>query len=85
MEALRIVEVQRVDSIVAGEPSHFTVGLEDGKDCQCTTAMTARMEPRIGDYLVRVPQPGPEADSVVFYEYLNPKAVFEAKYDPVPA
>lgn len=36
--------------------------------------MMARMIPTVGDYWVIVPQDGGN------YEYLNPKAVFEAKY-----
>lgn len=49
--------------------------LEDGSAFQATPAMTARMTPSVGDYVVT------QADG---YVYLNPKAVFERKYHVLP-
>lgn len=42
----------------------------------------ARMVPVLGDYLVFAPQPT-DSDPKATYDYLNPKAIFEAKYDEV--
>lgn len=54
------------------------VRLEDGTDYFVTAEMMARMRPALGDYVVIAPNPDGSS-----YEYLNPKAVFEAKYTEI--
>ncbi len=51
--------------------------LEDGTQFLAGGDMTARYWPQPGDYLVLADNP----DGTV-YHYLNPKAVFEEKYEP---
>jgi type 1 glutamine amidotransferase len=51
--------------------------LEDGTQFLAGGDMTARYWPQPGDYLVQTENP----DGTV-YHYLNPKAVFEEKYEP---
>lgn len=65
--ARRIV---RVDEAVAG---HRALYLDDGSVVTADPGMLARMTPVIGDYWV-TQQDG--------YVYLNPKDVFERKYEP---
>lgn len=48
----------------------------DGSDKLATPEMLSRIKPELGDYWVIASQ----GDGV--YEYLNPKALFEAKYHP---
>jgi len=48
--------------------------LEDGRSFQADSAMTARYVPEPGDYLVE------QEDG---YVYLNPREVFERKYQPL--
>jgi hypothetical protein len=48
--------------------------LGNGEEVIATPQMTARMEPKVGDYWVI------QSDG---YVYLNPKEVFERKYEPV--
>jgi len=57
--------------------AEYLVTFADGSDKIATAAMTSRMIPHVGDFWVIAEQ----GDGV--YEYLNPKAVFEAKYAPV--
>ena len=69
-------QISRVDPKL----SHWgetTIELEGmvGSERVLSPEMTARMKPKVGDYLVR------QADG---YEYLNPKDVFERKYRPAP-
>lgn len=52
------------------------LGLANGQTVRADAAMLARMVPQVGDYWVV------QADG---YTYLNPKAVFERKYTPLPA
>jgi len=68
--AHKIVKVEDKDS--AGSRH---LDLEDGHSAIATAAMTARYEPVPGDYFVI------QADG---YAYLNPKEVFERKYEPQP-
>ena len=49
--------------------------LDNGFNALASVAMMARFTPAVGDYHVR------QQDG---YEYLNPKAVFERKYAPLP-
>lgn len=61
-----------------GEPDTLgdvSLGLEDGSTTLASPAMISRIEPKIGDYVVT------QDDG---YVYLNPKAVFERKYSPIP-
>jgi hypothetical protein len=51
--------------------------LEDGTQYLASGAMTARYWPKPGDYLVQADNPDGTP-----YHYLNPKAVFEEKYEP---
>lgn len=65
-----------------GEPNSdgsLFVVFADGSDKVATSEMLSRITPEIGDYWVIAAQ-----DEGV-YEYLNPKAVFEAKYQPLAA
>lgn len=70
-------EVERAD--VRDIPAHklvrVSVKLEDGRNLTVDDGMIARMIPVPGDYYVV------QADG---YVYLNPKAVFERKYSPLP-
>lgn len=54
---------------------YLEVTLAGGAVREATPEMLARMTPVVGDYWVIAPQDG------VNYEYLNPKAVFEHKYE----
>lgn len=61
------------------EDGSYVLVVDDGTTLEtktATAAMCARMLPEVGDYFVA------QADG---YEYVNPKAVFEAKFIPVPA
>lgn len=54
----------------------FLITINDGNpQFPLKDGQAARMEPQVGDYYV-ITDDG--------YEYLNPKAVFEAKYKEVP-
>lgn len=55
---------------------HYIITLESGVVRQLSHAECARMTPAEGDYLVRTILPN-------VYEYLNPKNVFETKYEAV--
>lgn len=55
---------------------HHVITLDTGEVRTLTFAETARMKPAVGDYLVRTIVPD-------VYEYINPKNVFETKYDLV--
>lgn len=72
VEAGVIIGVTFLGKGVAGEPCR--VMLEDGVERPITAEQTARMFPVVGDYLVRQPDG---------YEYLNPKDVFEGKFEEV--
>lgn len=74
VHAAEITGVGEVD--VGGD---ITLTFADGSTKIATPQMTSRMMPSLGDYWVIVPQ----GDGV--YEYLNPKDVFEGKYEPVKA
>ncbi len=50
--------------------------LENGEDVFATAPMLARLTPKVGDYFVTQPDG---------YQYLNPKDVFESKYEAVEA
>ncbi len=51
------------------------LALENGENTHATAEMLARMTPEPGDYYV-IQEDG--------YTYLNPRAVFERKYSPIP-
>lgn len=72
VSASEIIGVTFLGKGVAGEPCRVT--LEDGMEKSVSSEQTARMFPRVGDYLVRQPDG---------YEYLNPKKVFEGKFEAV--
>lgn len=66
--------------VEVGEPAadgSCTVTLEDGSVKTAYPAMLSRITPQLGDYWVIQSQADGE------YEYLNPKDVFERKYEPV--
>jgi hypothetical protein len=71
VDAFRIVSVGQRDS--AG---NLDVTLDDGREMRADAAMLARMQPLVGDYWV-IQEDG--------YMYLNPAAVFERKYGPIPS
>ena len=58
----------------ADENGIYHLTLEDGRVEKTDSGMTARMEPKVGDYWV-VQEDG--------YVYLNPASVFERKYSPL--
>jgi hypothetical protein len=58
---------------LGGRSTGIALVLEDGRTVNVTPEMTARMEPKVGDYWV-IQEDG--------YIYLNPKDVFERKYQP---
>lgn len=63
----------------AGADGSRSITLTGGGVKIAAAGMMSRMVPVEGDYWVMVPQDDG------FYEYLNPKAVFEAKYDLIEA
>jgi len=69
------VEAHKITKVnvnqVTGE---IRLSLDDDTEQVATPGMTARMEPKVGDYWVI------QSDG---YVYLNPAAVFERKYRPV--
>lgn len=70
VEAFQIVDIGHMHADhVPGRPC--MVKSDDGKWFDCDSAMTARMYPVIGDYIVLQPDG---------YMYLNPKKVFEDKF-----
>ena len=71
VDALKIAATHPRENDGAGLP----LVLEDGSTVVATPEMTARMEPVACDYVVT------QEDG---YVYLNPKAVFERKYEPLP-
>lgn len=71
VEAAEITEVGELNS-----DGSMWVWFEDGSEKLATPEMLSRISPAVGDYWVVAAQ----ADGD--YEYLNPKAVFEAKYEP---
>lgn len=60
-----------------GSDGSVAVTLEDGSIKSASPAMLARIQPQVGDYWVIQEQ----EDGI--YEYLNPKDVFERKYELV--
>lgn len=54
-----------------------SITLSGGGTKIATAEMLSRIVPQVGDYWIMVPQDNGT------YEYLNPKAVFESKYDLV--
>lgn len=73
-----IVHASEIKAV--GEPESDgsrVITLTGGGEKIAASGMMSRMIPTIGDYWVMVPQDDG------FYEYLNPKAVFEAKYDMI--
>ena len=58
-----------------GNEGERNIILKGGGERIATAEMLSRMTPEIGDYWVMVPQDNG------MYEYLNPKAVFENKYE----
>jgi hypothetical protein len=68
VEAFRITHVTR-----HGHETDFSLALENGDIVKATPEMTARMEPKVGDFWVK------QEDG---YIYLNPRDVFMRKYAP---
>ena len=67
VDALRIEDVGSIDG-----NGIVTLTLENGQVVHASSGMTARYTPKSGDYWVTQPDG---------YVYLNPKAVFESKYE----
>lgn len=59
---------------VPGKTPIYHLTLDSGEEVIATSEMTARMEPKPGDYWVI------QSDG---YIYLNPKEVFERKYEKI--
>lgn len=57
-----------------------TARLEDGERFFADGGMTARYWPEVGDYVVSTTQPDGRE-----YVYINPRAVFENKYQAIEA
>jgi hypothetical protein len=76
--AARIVGITDVTSESAGGQwsPDLLLRLESGGDFEADSSMTARYVPVPGDYVVT------QEDG---YTYLNPKDVFERKYEPLKA
>lgn len=77
--AYEIVEIPK--SIIERSPNgkrEIAVKLDNGDVREVFDYMTSRMLPEIGDYWVEAPNP----DGSI-YHYLNPKAVFESKYEAI--
>jgi|GEM_PF-2323706 len=71
VHAFRILAIRQLSTV---DPSSLVLSLEDNQTVHATPEMTARMKPVVGDYWVL------QADG---YVYLNPKDVFERKYEPI--
>jgi hypothetical protein len=70
-----IVEAFKIKQIVASVAGgSLRLVLENGDTVAATPAMTSRLTPLPGDYWVV------QSDG---YSYLNPKDVFERKYQPI--
>jgi hypothetical protein len=73
VEGFRIVDIQHMhEDHVPGRPCKVKV--DSGKWIECDSAMTARYYPQVDDYVVIQPDG---------YIYLNPKKVFEDKFEKV--
>jgi len=74
VDAFKIVEVEHTPD---GDPPLARDVKLEGREVpvRATEAMCARMIPKVGDYWVI------QSDG---YAYLNPKDVFERKYEPIP-
>lgn len=70
------VEAHRIAKILGmgKASSSMFVELEDGSDVELTLDMLARYVPKVGDYLVT------QEDG---YKYVNPREVFERKYNAI--
>lgn len=72
-----VVDAFKIVSVGKFHPAEGThLALDNGENVTANPGMTARMEPKDGDYWVV------QSDG---YIYLNPKDVFERKYHPVAA
>jgi hypothetical protein len=72
VEGYKIVEVTTMT--VGGRINKAHIVLDNGMELTCDEGMVARYSPVVGDYLVTQPDG---------YQYLNPKAVFEGKFQEV--
>jgi hypothetical protein len=73
-----IVDVEEITAVFSAGASDqvtsYAVLLGNGQRISLSYEMTARYEPKVGDYIVT------QEDG---YVYLNPKAVLERKYRPL--
>ena len=78
-EAFKIVSVSP-EYHIEGKPNEITVDitLDNGECRTLEPGQISRMIPEPGDYYVIATNPDGSK-----YPYLNPKAVFESKYEPV--
>lgn len=75
-------EITEVMPSTAGANS-YSIGFADGSFKTATAEMTSRMIPQVGDYWVISRLGTANVQPHGEYDYLNPKAVFESKYEPV--
>lgn len=73
VDAFKIAQIKGAAGVPGKTPVYDLI-LETGEEVIATSEMTARMEPKVGDYWV-IQEDG--------YVYLNPKDVFEHKYSPI--
>lgn len=76
--AFEIIGVGTPENGLAEPGAAVNLTLASGLNFYCDSGMTARYFPVVGDYLVWAPQPDGGPD----YAYLQPRAVFESKYEP---
>ncbi len=77
VDAFKILQINGAESNPGKTPSYYLMigdGLSEPRPVTATAEMTARMDPKVGDYWV-IQEDG--------YIYLNPKEVFERKYSPI--
>jgi len=74
-----IVDAYKITAVVPSTlQGAYKLTLDDGETAaqvEATPEMTARFTPKLGDYWIV------QSDG---YTYLNPKDVFERKYEPLP-
>lgn len=70
-----LVKASKIVGIGINTTAPINAALEDGTNIILTEEMIARFLPDVGDYVVT------QEDG---YVYVNPKAVFERKYSPLP-
>ena len=73
VDAFQILQVLQ-NPVKDSDIIHYSISIEEGEIFDLPPEMTSRMVPQVGDYYVKTHMPNE-------YQYLNPKDVFEAKYE----